>query len=526
MRDFSVLFSALDQTKAGNEKISLLSGYFKDADDRDRICALALFLGRRPPRKVKSRQLQNWATEQAGIPAWLFDECYSSVGDLGETIALLIPAGKNQNDRPLSWWFEQISRLPTNDENSLRSFVTESWENLGRQDLFLFNKLLMGSLRIGVGPPMIARAIAAAFDLDQATVTHRLMGDWDPLLTGFEQLILNENSADQTSRPYPFYLASTIEAQIRQETIDQYFVEWKYDGIRAQIIQRENQLFIWSRGEELISHKFPELHELQHLLPKGTVIDGEIVCADAENILPFHILQKRIGRKQVGKKILLEAPARLIAYDLLEFAGKDIRQWPQNQRRAQLEMLHHEAGNDIFRLSPLVQFESWEDLDALHRRSRDFMAEGFMLKHRDAAYLTGRRKGGWWKWKTEPMSVDAVLIYAQKGHGRRADLFTDYTFAIWDHDRLVTFAKAYSGLSDAEIREVDRFVRQHTIEKFGPVRTVQPQLVFEIGFEGINPSPRHKSGIAVRFPRILRWRRDKPPEEADTLENLKRLLAQ
>jgi DNA ligase 1 len=524
MKQFAELFRNLDQTNATNEKVGLLADYFKSGNDPDRIWALALFMGRRPPRKVKTRQLQNWAIELSGIPLWLFEECYASVGDLGETISLLIPGGVNQDKNTLAWWFEQINNLKPGEEDSLQEFVFRSWKMLSQREIFIFNKLLMGSLRIGVGPLMVARAIAEAFDIPQATVTHRLMGAWDPGKLGFEELLLKENSRDHASRPYPFFLASSLDDQVRKSAPDQFMVEWKYDGIRAQVIHRERQLFIWSRGEELISAKFPELMALQASIPEGTVIDGEIVCANEQGILPFHILQTRIGRKQIGKKILLEAPAKLIAYDIPESSGEDIRHWPQDKRRSALEELHALAGNDLFRLSPLLEFSSWEDLQALHLRSRAFMAEGFMLKNKQAAYLSGRRKGGWWKWKTEPMSADAVLIYAQKGHGRRADLFTDYTFAVWDQGRLVTFAKAYSGLNDAEIREVDRFVRQHTLEKFGPVRTVEPKLVFEIGFEGINPSPRHKSGIAVRFPRILRWRKDKPAEEADTLENLKQLL--
>lgn len=278
-----------------------------------------------------------------------------------------------------------------------------------------------------------------------------------------------------------------------------------------------------------MTEKFPEFAQWAALLPDGTVLDGEILAVNPASPgmepLPFADLQTRIGRKNITKAILKKTPVAFIAYDLLEWGGADIRHLPFSQRRQLLEeALQPLAGQTGIRPSPLFRVGSVEELLALRAGAREHRAEGLMLKHQDAAYQAGRKRGLWWKWKLEPYSIDAVLVYAQKGHGRRAGLYTDYSFAVWNQGELVVFAKAYSGLTDAEIRQVDRFIREHTLEKFGPVRTVSPQLVFEIGFEGISRSARHKSGVALRFPRILRWRTDKTPEQADQLADLQRLL--
>jgi len=385
----------------------------------------------------------------------------------------------------------------------------------------------MGSFRVGVSQTLVVRALAEATNIESNSIAHRLMGKWLPTTTSFEKLIYNEDKNDNASRPYPFYLAYPIEGVISDlGDADDWYVEWKWDGIRSQIIYRNNELFIWTRGEDLATEKFPELHILKSLLPAGTVLDGEIVSYRNYKPLPFNILQTRIGRKNLTKKILQEAPVAFIVYDLLEENGIDIRNLSQQERRKKLEQLLVKFSvPNTFILSPLIEFKKWEDLGELHKQSRQNAAEGFMLKKKTSGYQVGRKKGDWWKWKVTPLSVDAVLVYAQKGHGRRAELFTDYTFGVWDEEKkLVPFAKAYSGLTDKEIAQVDNFIKKNTLEKFGPVRTVTPQLVFEIGFEGINASPRHKSGIAVRFPRILRWRKDKPIEEADTLQNLKKIL--
>ena len=533
MRRFTQLFLQLDRTNKTNEKVELLKGYFLTAPDEDKIWALALFTGRRPPRKIKAGQVQQWAMEQAGIPEWLFRESYSSVGDLGETVSLILPTSSSpSSERTLSGWFNYFEEMSGATDEQKKEMIINAWKELTPYETFVFNKLLMGSFRIGVSQTLVIRAIAEVAEMEPAVATHRVMGNWNPFDITFRELIHSENVRDESSKPYPFYLAYALEG-----TLDDlgdpaaWFAEWKWDGIRSQIIFRNGDLYVWSRGEELVTDKFPEMQALKNNMPDGTVLDGELICCSitpGEEMdwrpLPFNVMQTRIGRKNLTKKILSEAPVFFIGYDILEFNGEDVRKRPQQERRALLEDIHSKAHASAFKISPLIQFNEWQELKDLHKLSRDYAAEGFMLKQKNAPYLTGRKKGDWWKWKVDPLSIDAVLVYAQKGSGRRAELYTDYTFAVWNGDKLVPFAKAYSGLTDAEIREGDRFIKQNTIEKFGPVRTVKPMLVFEVGFEGINASSRHKSGIAVRFPRILRWRKDKPLEEADTLENLQKIL--
>nr|WP_295931323.1 ATP-dependent DNA ligase [uncultured Dyadobacter sp.] len=528
MKQFADLFMNLDRTNKTNAKVELMKNYFLAAADQDKLWALTLFTGRRPSFKVNRTQVKEWAAEEAGIPMWLFQESYHSVGDLGETISLLLPRiVSGGSEKSLSEWFQYLGMLPgmTDDEKHLH--ITAAWRELSQHETFVFNKLLMGSFRIGVSQTLVVRALAEATETDPNVIAHRVMGQWDPLDTTFERLILDKGENDNASRPYPFFLAYPIEGEVSGlgEPND-WFAEWKWDGIRSQIIYRNKELFIWTRGEELSTDKFPELHALSEVLPDGTVLDGEIVTFSGGKPMPFNVLQTRIGRKNLSKKVLDEAPVALLTYDILEANGVDIRGLTQEQRRMQLEAIH--AGipaQSYFHLSPLIEFDNWQDLQDLHPRSRENIAEGFMIKRKASTYQVGRKKGDWWKWKIDPLSVDAVLIYAQKGSGRRAELFTDYTFAVWGEDgKLVPFAKAYSGLTDAEIGQVDYFIKRNVLEKFGPVRTVKPELVFEIGFEGINESSRHKSGIAVRFPRILRWRKDKKPEDADSLGSLRDIL--
>ena len=532
MKRFTDLFLRLDRTNKTNEKVEALKAYFLSAPDEDKIWALALFTGRRPPGVFKRAQLHEWALELTGIPDWLFRESYASVGDMAETISLMLPtAATTENERSLNEWFRSLVELSGASDEEKKTFLVNAWRQLSPYEVFVFNKLLMGSLRIGVSQTLVIRAIGEAVGQDAAVISHRIMGKWDPLVVTFHDLIQAENSGDELSKPYPFYLAYAIEGELEDlGEANAWFSEWKWDGIRSQLIVRKSQLFIWSRGEELVTDKFPELHALKNRLEDGTVIDGEILCFDDRTAsarsgpMPFNVLQTRIGRKNITKKILSEAPVVLMAYDVLEFGGKDLRTETQEKRRSLLEDIVGNVGLPMLRLSPLVNHASWDDLRSAHKQSRERGAEGFMLKRKQATYQVGRKKGDWWKWKVDPLSVDAVLVYANKGSGRRSELYTDYTFAVWDNDKLIPFAKAYSGLTDEEIKEVDRFIRQNTLEKFGPVRTVKPELVFEIGFEGINKSTRHKSGIAVRFPRMLRFRKDKLVSEADTLDNLRSIL--
>lgn len=538
MKAFAQLFLSLDETNKTNEKVRVLKDYFNSVPDTDKMHMLALFTGRKPKRIINSTQVRTWAMEVSNIPEWLFAESYQVVGDLAETMALLMPQGDQSSSKTLTEWIAELNNLGDKTEEERKLWLTDSWAMLDSQERFVFNKLLTGSFRVGVSQNLVIKALADITKLDAATLTHRIMGNWLPETYTFEQLIQESGAADDISRPYPFFLAypiqETSEQQKNAEELQgslgdahEWQAEWKWDGIRAQLIKREGKIFIWSRGEDLATEKFPELHAFINALPDGTVLDGEILSFKNGLPMPFNVLQTRIGRKNLSKKILEESPVAVIAYDCLEYNGEDIRSKTQSERREVLERLQAETPfPEIFRLSALIKFESWEELGTIREKSREMIAEGIMLKRKSATYQVGRRRGDWWKWKIDPLSVDAVMIYAQKGHGRRADLYTDYTFAVWDGDKLVPFAKAYSGLTDAEINKVDYFIKRNTIEKFGPVRTVKPELVFEIGFEGINRSTRHKSGIALRFPRILRWRHDKPKEEADTLETLQALLGE
>jgi len=536
MKAFAQLFQSLDETNKTNEKVAVLKDYFNRVPDDDKMNMLALFTGRRPKRPINSTLVRNYALEASNIPGWLFEESYHVVGDLAETMALLMPEAPGSSDKTLTEWVGEINEIAKRPEEERKQWLINAWAMLDTQERFVFNKLLTGSFRIGVSTNLVIKALADVTDIEPTVLTHRLMGSWMPDTYTYSQLTEEQNADENISRPYPFFLAYPIqETSTVQKSTDElqqalgdatdWQAEWKWDGIRAQLIKRKGEIFIWSRGEDLATEKFPELHAFLNELPDGTVLDGEILSFAEGLPLPFAILQTRIGRKNLSKKILADSPVALIVYDCLEYQGEDIRPKTQTERRAILEQLQAATSYpDIFRISPLIDFKSWDELAEVRSRSREMVAEGIMLKRKSAHYQVGRRRGDWWKWKIDPLSVDAVMIYAQKGHGRRADLYTDYTFAVWDGDKLVPFAKAYSGLTDAEINKVDYFIKRNTLEKFGPVRTVKPELVFEIGFEGINKSNRHKSGVALRFPRILRWRQDKPKEEADTIESLKALL--
>jgi DNA ligase-1 len=529
MKDFAALFTALDQTTKTGAKTAALADYFRTAPDADRLWTIALLSGRRPRRAITTTKLREWAAERAGIPLWLFEACYPVVGDLSETIALVLPEPSTRIDRPLSQWIADLRALDRADDPARKTFILSAWDGLPPTERFVFNKLITGGWRMGVSQKLMTRALAQATGIDEAELTHRLMGDWSPDTTSFQALVMADNPGADLSRPYPFALAYQIEDDpAALGPVTHWLAERKWDGIRGQLIRRGGEHWLWSRGEELMTDRFPDLAQLRDFLPEGTVIDGEVLAWDhaADRPLGFARLQPRIGRKSVPKRLLAEAPVVVMAYDLLEDAGQDIRPLPLSRRRARLAALIAAAPPTApIRLSAPVDAPDWPGLAAARAASRDIGAEGLMLKRLDAPYLGGRRKGDWWKWKLDPLTIDAVMIYAQAGSGRRATLYTDFTFAVRDGDALVPFTKAYSGLTDAEFREITAWVRKNTTERFGPVRAVRPEHVFEIAFEGIQASPRHKSGVALRFPRMARWRRDKPVAEANTLADLKALLA-
>jgi len=616
MRRFATLAVKLGTSTKTNDRLEALEKYFSEADDADKVWVIALFSGRRPKRTVNTSLLWEWCRELTGLPGWLFEESYHTVGDLAETIALLLPegpggagmgatgresstggqgvkvrtgrpdagaegpgavdgagAGRSEGSRSLTDYLLRLAGLGKEEESSKKAFVLECWATMNSEERFIFNKLITGGWRIGISQKMVVNALARSARVDAAIIAHRITGDWDPATTTFSALLSEEGGGGELSKPYPFYLAYALEEEPAVlGNPAEWQAEWKWDGIRGELIRRGGELFVWSRGEELMTEKFPEYQAWRERLPEGVVLDGEIIGLgqggqpgeDADDDsraggyaansdreedaraseprrvsvvgerdsnrldfvpLPFAALQTRIGRKNITKKNLQEVPVGFIAYDLLEYEGQDWRNRSLTDRRAQLEAIVRSVNHPLLQLSPIIPFDNWEQLATIRQLSRELGSEGIMLKRKSAVYQVGRKRGDWWKWKIDPLVIDAVMIYAQKGHGRRSNLYTDYTFAVRSGDQLVTFTKAYSGLTDKELAEVDAFVKKNSLEKFGPVRTVRPELVFEIAFEGIAASARHKSGVALRFPRINRWRKDKTPAEIDTLEDLKRMLA-
>jgi DNA ligase-1 len=523
MKFFTKLFTELDQTTKTLGKIKALIEYFDKASDQDKLWAIAILSHRRPKRTVNASYLAQWANEISLLPEWLFYESYTVVGDLAETITLVLPSHHEQSDFTLTYWIDFIKSLEVLDVPQKKEKIIWAWSQLNEVERFVFNKLITGGFRIGVSQQLMVKALAKHANVKENIVAHRLMGNWSPDLNTFQELLYSVEETDR-SKPYPFYLAYALEESV--ETLGEpsaWLAERKWDGIRGQVIQRGGQLFVWSRGEELVTDKYPEYQVMSSLLPDGTVIDGEIIPFKNDLPMSFNFLQTRIGRKVLSPKILKDVPVSFVAYDVLEWEGNDIREWPMQERRILLERICASNSN-VLRLSPEVKFNTWDELARERDRSREFFSEGIMLKRRSSIYRNGRRRGDWWKWKIDPFTVDAVMIYAMRGHGRRANLYTDYTFGVWDGEQLVPFTKAYSGLTDEEIKEVDRWVKQNTLERFGPVRSVKPELVFEIAFEGINRSSRHKSGIALRFPRMARWRKDKIAKEANTMSDLNSLL--
>jgi DNA ligase 1 len=575
MKRFAQLYTQLDASTATNDKLAALQSYFDDvarAHPQDAAWALYFLAGGKPRQVVKTSLLKRWAQEAAGVAEWLFEESYQAVGDLAETIAHIVPSGEQvRSDVGLNEWVARLQALKAQEDTAQGEQIKAWWRQMDSLSRFLLIKLIGGGFRVGVSKLLVTRALAAHAQLDAKIMAQRLMGYTDGKLISSDTLALkfialcavntpgDEQNSSNSGQPYPFFLAHGLPPAAAQDAAalesalgqaSDWQAEWKYDGIRAQIVKRGAQVHVWSRGEELMNGRFPEIETMAAELPDGTVLDGEILVVKEGAPQPFNLLQQRIGRKTLSKKVLQDAPVCFMAYDLLESQNQDIRAQPQQQRRSQLKALLGQRTGWL--ISPIVAATDWEELIQQRSCSRERGVEGLMLKKKDAAYGQGRTKadGLWWKWKIDPLTVDGVLIYAQAGHGRRASVYTDYTFAVWNRPprdeeeaqavihaienrepakpealQLVAFAKAYSGLTDEEFKKVDAIIRKTTLEKFGPVRSVKPRLVFELGFEGINRSPRHKSGIAVRFPRMLRIRFDKPTHEANSLLDLEKLLS-
>jgi DNA ligase-1 len=540
MKNFASLIKTLDSTNKTSLKVEALASYFANVSNEDKVWTIAILSHRRPPRPVNTTLLRTWAAELAHIPLWLFEESYHIVGDLAETIALVIPSSPQSTEKSLTSFLQEMIALKKKSDEDKKAYLYENWKVLDYYERFVFTKLITGGFRIGVSQKLMTKALSKNTGIPEDVLAYKLMGNWDPNTITFQALVLEENVNDYLSKPYPFYLAYALENEASDlGDVKDWSVEHKWDGIRSQTIFRNDELFVWSRGEELVTDKYPEFERLVGVIPNGTVIDAEILPYSDEIIGTFNDLQTRIGRKTVSKALLKKVPVILKAYDVLEWQGKDIRNLPFTERRKILENimtliqsqnqknLATEENSPLpFQISENMTFDTWQAAAQERGRSREKFSEGLMLKRKDSPYLVGRKKGDWWKWKVDPLTIDAVLTYAMRGHGRRSNLFTDYTFALWDENedgekQLVTFAKAYSGLTDAEFNKIDSWIKKNTLERFGPVRSVTPHHVFEIAFEGIALSKRHKSGIATRFPRILRWRQDKKIEDANTLNDLK-----
>lgn len=525
MKTFTTMFTAIDQTTKTNQKVQALVDYFTFAKEEDKIFAVSILIGNKPKRPVKTAELKEWAAELAGLPMWLFEESYYIVGDLGEAIALMLPPQEKEQQFTLEETLDLLGRLADMPTEEKKALVVDYWLSVPIEERFVFNKLITGNFRMGVSRQLVVKALAKYLDQEATSIAHQLMGKWDPHEETMASMFGSEIHLDKHYLPYPFYLAYQLDAEPDSlGDIHEWYIEKKLDGIRGQIVVRNGELFVWSRGEDLLTDKFPEFASLNTSLPDGTVIDGEIIPWKDGKPLPFQVMQTRIGRKNLSPKYLKEAPLVMVCFDLLEWEGRDLRPQPIEERRKLLEKIVAEHQDENLILSETLNINTWEEVAIFRKDAREQYCEGVMLKRKSSPYETGRRRGNWWKWKTDPMTVDGVLLYAQSGHGRRANLFTDYTFAVWDGDTLVPFAKAYSGLTDKEITQLDNWIKRNTIEKFGPVRSVKPEYVFEIAFEGINASPRHKSGVALRFPRILRWRKDKSPQSANTKEDLLQLI--
>lgn len=546
MKAFADLYARLDASTSSNAKLAALEDYFRATSPADAAWAVFFLCGGRPRQLVPTKLLRELVLQSSGLADWLFEECYQAVGDLAETMALLLPESEHTSTEGLATWVEEkLLPLRGLEPKEIIPRLLPLLQQLDRRSQLVCIKLITGSFRVGVSKLLVTRALAALAGLDVKRIAQRLVGYTDlsarPTAASFQRLIAVVSDSGEDERdlgqPYPFFLAHSLQIPTEEFAVQigvpgNWQIEWKWDGIRAQLVKRQGQLWLWSRGEELVTDRFPELAALSTHLPNGTVLDGEIVVWKNGQLQSFALLQQRIGRKTVNARLLETVPVALVAYDLLEWQGEDWRPRPQSERRVQLEQMVAQCAQPQLQISELLQGEDWQDLDRQRASSRRLGVEGMMLKSKDAQYGVGRTKdvGVWWKWKIDPYTVDAVLIYAQRGHGRRASLYSDFTFAVWDapaevaERKLVPFAKAYSGLTDDEMRQVDAIVRKTTVEKFGPMRSVTPTMVFELGFEGIALSSRHKSGIAVRFPRMLRWRRDKPLAEADTLDTLRALL--
>jgi len=537
MKNFASLFKELDESTRADFKVEAFLNYFKIAHSGDAAWAVSLSLGRKIKQIVPIKKLREWSLELAQIPEWLLAECLDNVGDLAETISLVLPSDCNSENFPLQTWMEQyLLPLRNQKEEFQKEKIVAAWRLLNSTERFLWNKLVTGNFHMDISPKLIIKALSIFCGLSERIISIRLTGDWIPSADFFNMLSAPDDNNNAFCNPWPFNPIIKLDQDIEDlGNVNLWIAEWKWNGIRSQIIKRENQVYIWSHDDDLINDLLPELCELGSFLPDGTVIEGIIIPLKNNAPLPESELQKRIAKGYTVKKIVSDIPVSFVAFDLLEFQKEDIRNKSLSQRRIHLKEIFNDISDKKFILSEIIECNSWEDLKNVKSEARKKSADGLILKRIDSPYFLGNyninisspagvSKTDWYKWKNDPLTIIAVLLYAGVEQGSVPPLFKDYTFALWHEGKLVPFAKTSSGLTDKEIIQVDAFIRKNTLEKFGPVRTVRPELVFELEFDGIHKSSRHKSGLVVLSPRILRWLHDKKIEEAGSLNSLTAII--
>ena len=533
MKHFIQLIEDMADTTKTNTKVTRLVKYFSEVDKGSAIWAIFFLYGKKIKRGVSYSLLTEIALEVLDLPDWLVYESITAVGDRSEALSLLLNIDETESEMEysLQYWVEKrLLPLQKKTAEQQKKMIQEWWSECTRKEIFVINKLISGGFygRIGVSKGIVLKALEKFTGVSTNTLQYRLMGSWDPTIQFYESLISTDTTDADLSQPYPFFLASPLQEPLEAlGDVNDWSFEYKWDGIRSETIIRKNKVFIWSRGEDIVTDSFPEVITELKKLPNGIVIDGEILAYHGGVPLAFSVLQRRIGRigKNISKKILVEAPVKLMAYDLLEYEGKDLREKPLEERRALLEKIIKENKSGLL-FSTDLKAENWKEVELLRDRSREKQAEGLMLKRKNSPYQSGRKRGDWWKYKVEPLSLDVVMVYAQAGSGKRANFFTDYTFAVWSSDKteLIPIGKSYRGLTDEEIKKLDAWIRKNTKEKFGPVRTVNPEQIFELGFDNVLENKRVKAGISVRFPRIIKWRTDKKLKDINTIDDAKDLL--
>jgi len=525
LNHFASLFFHLDQKRSDAEKILAIAEFFKQADDHERIWSLALLTGQLRKRYCKTSLLKSWACEVSEIPDWLFEESYRVVGDQMETISKILAGETRSNqDTSLKEWTDCLRTFSSISEEEKKERITSLWQKMSTDECLVFTKIITGTFRSNLSKELLIKGIADAFNLDTIVITHRLGSNWDPINTRFHQFILSGNGDDLLSRPYPFFMANDLSSPLQLGDPAEWQAAWKWDGIRCQLVKRKGKVFLWNEAGELITDKFPELVTAAATLPDDIVLEGDVLLFHKKNILTQQAVQNRISRKSPQKKQLDEASAVFIANDLLEFENTDYRNEPYRIRQNQLKCILEISQNSSFIFSDSIPFSSWSDLELVRSDSGKLKVQGLDLKKISSKYAEGQTTEDFWFWKQKLLKIDGVLLYYQKSGLVGTDLTDVYTIAVWSGENLVPVAKVNSLQDEAIAFKVNAFIKNNTLEKFGPVRTVKPELVFEISFEGIQPSLRHKSGILLQNPFISSFKENTDTKHAHTLADLKNLL--